>query len=196
MILLIVGVAVDGQAAERIDMEQVTRQFGDWSVKCEKDVMMGTAKCDIMAYLSDGKGFIKVFPEQDFKIQITIPTASVETIVKLRVDRRALLSSKLIKKSDFGAVNFTQEQLDTLFSQFKYGNYLYIRFYEVDLNERGMYNEITERISLKGFLGLLDFYRTETGLAYAPNKQWIGVDNAIYMDEVTDTIIELSGARY
>lgn len=155
---------VQGSAAERVDLERVNRQFGDWSVKCDKDLMMGTAKCDIIAYLSDGKGFIKVFPTGTPKITITIPTAAAETIAKLRVDRRQLLNSSLIKRNDFGVIMFTPEQLSRLFSQLKYGNYLYVRFYEPDPNERGLYSEITERISLKGFLELLEFYRTETGI--------------------------------
>lgn len=157
-----------GLAAERVDLERVNKQFGDWSVKCDKDLMMGTAKCEIIAYLSDGKGFIKVFPMETPKVTITIPTAATETIAKLRVDRRPLLNSNLIKRNDFGAIVFTPEQLSKLFTQLKYGNYLYVRFYEPDPNERGLYSEITERISLKGFLELLEFYRTETGLEEPP----------------------------
>lgn len=149
--------------AERVDTQKINKSFGDWKVMCEKDVMMDLSKCNILANLSNNKGFVKVMPEQEERLKIMIPSAGLKTIVKLRVDGKQLFNSRLVEKTDFGAIYFTVEEQQTLYAQLKYGNFFYIRFYEPDPVEKGIYVELTERISLKGFQEMLAFYKQETG---------------------------------
>ena len=143
--------------AEIIDIQNEEKTFGDWKVFCEVDAMMSIAHCKVASKFYENTAAISIEPTSKFFSQlfVIIPQAKVGDFVKIRVDQNDLILSKNISAKDFGLIPLDDLQKQTLFSQMKAGDFLYLRF-----SVRGAEKEITAKISLKDFRSALNYYNS------------------------------------
>lgn len=143
--------------AEIIDVQNEEKIFGDWKVFCEIDVMMNLAHCKVAAKFYENTAAISIEPTSKFFSQlfVIIPQTKVGTFVKIRVDKNDLILSKTISTKDFGLIPLDDSQKQTLFTQMKAGDFLYLRF-----NLRDSDKEITAKINLRDFRNALTYYNS------------------------------------
>lgn len=144
--------------AELIDLNNEEKDFGDWKVFCETDEMMAISHCKIAAKFYDNASAITIQPltkatNQFFTI---IPKVQIGSFVKIRVDQNDLILSKNISDRDFGLVPLDDSQKNSLFTQMKLGEFMFLRF-----NVRESDKEITVKLSLRDF---------RSALAYLTNR--------------------------
>jgi len=141
--------------AEIIDLKNEEKEFGDWRVFCEIDVMMDLSHCKIASKFYQNSAAISIEPTSKFFSQlfVIIPQVKLGTFVKIRVDQSDLILSKNITVKDFGLVPLDEDQKQLLFKEMKAGDFLYLRF-----SVRDSEKEITARISLKDFRNALSYY--------------------------------------
>jgi hypothetical protein len=84
---------------------------------------------------------------------IIIPKIKIGTFAKIRVDKNDLILSNNASQKEFGLVPINEQQKNTLFSQMKNGEYLFLRF-----NVNNSEKEITAKLNLKDFTKALEYY--------------------------------------
>jgi hypothetical protein len=141
-------------------------KFGDWTIACEEDIMMGKIDCRIFSHFYNNTSAIYVQPNNKIanQVVIIIPAALEKTNVKFRVDRKSLIISETMEKSpEFGVIPFTPTKQKQMLTQLKDGENLFIRFTVRDLQVAGGIREITAKISLVEFSKLLVYYESRMG---------------------------------
>jgi len=140
--------------AEVIDIQTQDKQFGEWRVFCESDLMMGISHCKIASKFYKNNSVISIEPTRKFFSQffILIPQAQYGSFVKIRVDHNDLILSGNVDKKQFGMLSITDSQKQILFKQMKSGDFLFLRF-----NIEGEKKEVTVRINLNDFRSALTF---------------------------------------
>ncbi|MBU6139962.1 MAG: hypothetical protein KGP29_00190 [Proteobacteria bacterium] len=140
--------------AEIIDLRNEEKAFGDWKVFCEIDEMMGISHCKIAAKFYDNASAITIQPMSKSMNQffVIIPQVQVGSFVKIRADQNDLLLSRNISDRDFGLVPFDDLQKNSLFTQMKNGEFLFLRF-----NVRDSEKEITVKLNLRDFRSALGY---------------------------------------
>ncbi len=143
--------------AEIIDIQNEEKTFGDWKVFCEVDAMMNMAHCKVASKFYENTAAISIEPTSRFFTQlfVIIPQTKLGTFVTIRVDQNDLILSKNVSVKDFGLIPLDDLQKQTLFSQMKAGDFLYLRF-----SVRGAEKEITAKINLKDFRSALSYYNS------------------------------------
>ncbi len=156
-ILLFLQLAIFEASAEIIDIQKEEKNFGDWKTFCEIDVMMDAAHCKIASKFYDNTSVITIEPTAKFSNQllIVIPQVRLGSFVKIRIDRNNLILSNNVSNRDFGLISLSEEQKNTIFSQMKNGDFLFLRFSIRDSDK-----EITAKISLKDFRSALNYYNS------------------------------------
>jgi hypothetical protein len=115
--------------AELIELHNEEKTFGDWKVYCEIDDMMSSAHCKIASKFYDNSSVISLQPTNHFANEffIIIPKIKIGTFAKIRVDKNDLILSNNASQKEFGLVPINEQQKNTLFSQMKNGEYLFLR---------------------------------------------------------------------
>jgi len=159
------SINVEAEIVENIKKE--VKEFDDWKVICDNDVMLEEIKCKVSARFYNDTSSIYVQPKNKYtnQVVIIIPPAAPVTKVKIRVGENDVVESQEIKKEDFGVVPMEDKYRKNLLKQMKMENgYLYIRFVVKDnVNVEGV-KEITERISMAKFSQMLEYYEDRSNL--------------------------------
>lgn len=144
--------------AEIIEPRNEEKSFGDWKVYCEIDDMMNTAHCKIASKFYDNSSVISMQPTNHFANQffIIIPKIKLGSFAKIRIDKNDLILSKNISKKDFGLLPIDNSEKNTLFTQMKSGEFLFLRFNVGDSEK-----EITVKLSLQDFNKALNYYNSK-----------------------------------
>lgn len=140
--------------AEIIDLRNEEKAFGDWKVFCEIDEMMGISYCKVAAKFYDNASAITIQPltKSTNQFFIIIPQVQVGNFVKVRVDQNDLILSRNIGARDFGLIPLDDSQKNSLFTQMKSGEFLFLRF-----SVRESKKEITAKLSLRDFRSALSY---------------------------------------
>lgn len=143
--------------AEIVDIQTEEKNFGDWKVFCETDVMMDISHCKIAAKFYENSAAISIEPTTKFFSQffIIIPQVKLGSFVKIRVDQNDLILSKNVNVKDFGLIPLEETQKQDLFQQMKAGDFLYLRF-----SLRASEKEVTAKINLQDFRNALAYYNS------------------------------------
>ncbi len=141
--------------AEIINVQNEEKNFGEWKVFCEIDVMMDLAHCKIASKFYENTAVISIEPTIKFLNQlfIAIPQIRVGTFVKIRVDQNDLILSRNVSTKDFGLILLDDVQKNSLYNQMKSGDFLFFRF-----SVRDSEKEITAKINLKDFRNALTYF--------------------------------------
>ena len=144
--------------AEIIELRNEEKTFGDWKVYCEIDDMMSSAHCKIASRFYDNSSVISLQPTNHFANEffIIIPKIKIGTFAKIRVDKNDLILSQNASQKEFGLVPISAQQKNTLYSQMKNGEYLFLRF-----NVNNSEKEITVKLNLKDFIKALEYYSSK-----------------------------------
>ena len=141
--------------AELIELRNEEKTFGDWKVYCEIDDMMSSAHCKIASRFYDNSSVISLQPTNHFANEffIIIPKIKIGSFAKIRVDKNDLILSQNASQKEFGLVPISAQQKNTLYSQMKNGEYLFLRFNVGDSEK-----EITAKLNLKDFIKAFEYY--------------------------------------
>ena len=144
--------------AEIIELRNEEKTFGDWKVYCEIDDMMSSAHCKIASRFYDNSSVISLQPTNHFANEffIIIPKIKIGSFAKIRVDKNDLILSQNASQKEFGLVPISAQQKNTLYSQMKNGEYLFLRF-----NVNNSEKEITVKLNLKDFIKALEYYSSK-----------------------------------
>ena len=144
--------------AEIIELRNEEKTFGDWKVYCEIDDMMSSAHCKIASRFYDNSSVISLQPTNHFANEffIIIPKIKIDSFAKIRVDKNDLILSQNASQKEFGLVPISSQQKNTLYSQMKNGEYLFLRF-----NVNNSEKEITAKLNLKDFTKALEYYSSK-----------------------------------
>ncbi len=140
--------------AEIIDVRNEEKIFGDWKVFCETDEMMSISHCKLAAKFFDNASAITIEPltKATTQLFVIIPQVQIGSFVKARIDQNDLVLSNNISDRDFGMIPFSDEQKNSLYSQMKGGEFLFMRF-----SVRNSEKEITAKLSLRDFRSALSY---------------------------------------
>jgi hypothetical protein len=143
--------------AEIIDVQNEEKNFGDWKVFCEVDVMMDMAHCKIASKFYENSAVITIEPTVKFLSQlfVAIPQVKTGSFVKIRVDKNDLVLSRNVSHNDFGLIPLDDGQKLELYRQMKNGDFLFFRF-----NVKTSDKEVTAKINLKDFRSALSYYNS------------------------------------
>ncbi len=141
-------------SAEIIDIRNEEKTFGDWKVFCETDEMMGISHCKIAAKFYDNASAFTIQPltRSTTQIFVIIPQVQIGSFVKLRIDQADLILSKNTSERDFGMIPLDDEQKNSIYSQMKSGEFLFLRF-----SVRNSEKEITAKLNLRDFRNALNY---------------------------------------
>jgi len=144
--------------AEIIELRNEEKTFGDWKVYCEIDDMMSSAHCKIASRFYDNSSVISLQPTNHFANEffIIIPKIKIGSFAKIRIDKNDLILSQNATQREFGLVPISSQQKNTLYSQMKNGEYLFLRF-----NVNNSEKEITVKLNLKDFNKALEYYSSK-----------------------------------
>lgn len=144
--------------AEIIEIQKEEKQFGDWQVLCEIDLMMNISDCKIASKFYSQTSVITIDPSSKIsgQVMLIIPQIKIGSLVQLRVDTNDLIFSNNVDNSDFGMIPLSREQKFSLVKQIEKGDFLFIRF-----AIRGEEQEITARIDLKDFRKAISYYQNK-----------------------------------
>jgi len=144
--------------AEIIELRNEEKTFGDWKVYCEIDDMMSSAHCKIASRFYDNSSVISLQPTNHFANEffIIIPKIKIGTFAKIRIDKNDLILSQNATQKEFGLVPISSQQKNTLYSQMKSGELLFLRF-----NINNSDKEITVKLNLKDFNKALEYYSSK-----------------------------------
>lgn len=149
-------------SAEIIDnISKEEKKFGDWTISCEEDIMMGKTDCKIFSIFYDNTSSVYIQPNNKIANQVVvmIPQALEKTDVKIKVDKNNIILSDVVdKKTEFGVIPFSPTKQKLMLSQLRIGQDMFIRFTIRDLKVAEGVKEITARISLAEFSKLLVYY--------------------------------------
>ncbi len=142
--------------AEIVNLQKDEKKFGEWKVFCETDAMMNLTHCRIGVKFFDNASAVTIEPNSVFFNQffITIPKIRLGNFLQIRVDQNDLTLSQVVKESDFGLIEISDEQKKSLFTQMKKGDFLFFRF-----NIRESDKEVTAKINLNDFRNALAYYK-------------------------------------
>ncbi len=140
--------------SEIIDIQKEEKNFGEWKVFCETDLMMSISHCKIAAKFFENSAVISIEPTAKFYSQffIVIPQIKSGSFVAIRVDKSDLILSRNVENKDFGLIALDEIQKHSLYQQMKVGEFLYLRF-----NIRDQEKEYTTRVNLKDFRNALSY---------------------------------------
>lgn len=150
---------VNAEVIDNITTEE--KKFGDWTVLCEKDVMLENADCKIFTTFYNDTSSVYIQPNNKIanQVVIMIPSALETTNVKVKIDKNPLIVSDIIeKRAQYGVIPFSPAKQKLMLSQLKNGQEMYIRFTVRDLKVAGGMKEITVKISLTEFSKMLVYY--------------------------------------
>lgn len=152
--LLCFNANLKSSLAEIIDVRNEEKTFGDWRVFCEVDEMMGISHCKIAAKFYDNASAITIEPltKATTQLFVIIPQAQIGNFVKARIDQNDLVLSENISDRDFGMIPFNDAQKNSLYTQMKSGELLFLRF-----SVRNSEKEITAKLSLRDFRAALSY---------------------------------------
>ncbi len=145
--------------AEVIDLRNEEKIFGDWKVFCETDEMMAMSHCKIAAKFYDNASAITIQPiaKSTNQFFIIIPQVQISSFVQIRVDQNELILSRNVTDRDFGLVPLEDAQKNSLFTQMKNGEFLFLRF-----SVRDSEKDITVKLSLRDFRSALSYLNNRT----------------------------------
>lgn len=148
---------INNSYAKIIDNHHDEKAFGEWKVFCETDQMLSLSHCKIASKFYQNIAVISIEPTPKFlnKLVIVIPQTKVGTFLKVRVDKNDLILSKNITNRDFGLVPLVEAQKQSLYSQMKKGDFLFLRFSVKDSKK-----ELTAKINLRDFRKALAYYKS------------------------------------
>ena len=140
---------------EILNLQKDVKNFGDWKVFCETDIMMDNSHCKIAAKFFDDSSVITIEPSAKSFNQflILIPQAKNGTFVKIRIDKNNLILSDNIRTEDFGLIILDNLRKNDLFSQMNSGDFLFLRF-----NIRNSEKEVTIKLNLQDFRNAMNYY--------------------------------------
>jgi invasion protein IalB len=143
--------------SEIINIQNEEKNFGDWKVFCEVDVMMDLAHCKLASKFFENKAAISIESTSKFSNQlfIVIPQIKIGSFVQIRIDKNDLIFSRIITQKDFGLIPIDDQQKANLYRQMQSGSFLFIRF-----STKSSEKEITAKISLKDFHNALNYYNS------------------------------------
>ena len=144
--------------ADIVEVQKEQKQFGDWLVLCETDLMMNMSNCKIAAKFYNQTSVITIEPSTmiNSHIILIIPQVKNGSMVKIKVDKNDLIFSNQAKPSGFGFISLDQKQKSLLLQQMEKGDFLFIRF-----NSRDSEQEITARLNLKDFRKSVSYYNNK-----------------------------------
>lgn len=142
--------------AEIVNLQKDEKQFGEWKVFCETDLMMSLTHCRIGSKFFDEASAITIEPNNTLFNQffITTPKIRLGSFLQIRVDQNDLIFSEIVKAKNFGLIDIKDEDKKLLFNQMKKGSFLFLRF-----NIANSDKEITAKISLADFRNALSYYK-------------------------------------
>jgi len=153
-------------AAEIVDNVQKDRKdFGDWTVVCEEDVMMDKVSCEMFSTFYDGLASIYVQPNNKTanQVVIIIPNAVTSKGVKFRIGKNPTIAAKPIPKPlPYYVIPFSPPQQKLMLEQMKNGSDIFVRFAVADTKNAKNTKDITVKISLAEFQKALSYYNDKT----------------------------------
>ncbi len=143
--------------AEIIDIQKEEKNFGDWKVFCETDVMMDNSHCKIASKFFDNSSAITIEPTPKFFNQLifVLPQIRLGTFVAIRIDKNDLIFSDNAKANDFGLIQLDDSKKSDIYRQLKNGDFLFLRF-----SVRASEKEVTAKINLRDFRSALSYYNS------------------------------------
>jgi hypothetical protein len=161
-------ISIRSSHAETIEnITKETKQFDDWTVVCNKDVMMDEVRCRVGAKFYNNTSSVFVQPDNKLANHVVfiIPTALKGSIVKIKVGTNDIVESDEVEDGDFAVIpmkeNLKKKVLEQMKAQVGTNSYLYIRFYIRDTKSIEGKREITERIALSKFNDMLNYYYSQ-----------------------------------
>lgn len=144
--------------AKIIEDENSTKEFGDWKVYCQSDIMMQTSNCKIANKFYFDNSVISLEPQRKQpNILIVIPKVKDHSQVLLKVGQNQLIKSLPTSKNDFGYINFSPNQQKIIYNQMKNNDFLFLRFKVTKFSKA-----ITVRLNLNDFREALKYYKSKT----------------------------------
>jgi hypothetical protein len=148
------------------NMSKEEKKFGDWTVSCEEDEMMGKINCKIFSAFFNEDSYVYIQPNNRVanQVVIIIPVAKEGGMLKFRVDRNDIIpSDSIVKNDEYGIVPFSPSKQRQMLEQIEKGQNLYIRFTISEPQSASGEKEITAKISLAEFPKLLVYYDMKIG---------------------------------
>ncbi|MFC1659497.1 hypothetical protein ACFL0U_02950 [Pseudomonadota bacterium] len=165
VMIILVCISIDFARGETIDnIKTEFKTFDEWTVVCDKDVMMEQVRCKVAAKFYNNTASVFVQPENKVANHVVfiIPTALQGSIVKIKVGKNNVIVSNEVGDDDFAVIPMRESFKKKILDQMKNDDtYLYIRFYVRDIKAIDGRREITERISLAKFNEMIDYYYSQ-----------------------------------
>ena len=141
--------------AEVINPQKDEKNFGEWRLICENDVMIDVPYCKVASKFYQDQAVISLEPSLKLLNQMImiIPNLKLEETVKIRIDKGDIIFSNPIRKDNFGLISLSPVQKSLILSQMKKGDFLFIRF-----SINGLEKEITVKLNLKDFREATSYY--------------------------------------
>lgn len=144
--------------AKIIEEQSIHKNFGEWIVYCQSDIMMDISNCKIANKFYPNNSLLTFEPKGDYpNILLIIPDIKPSSYALIKIDKNQLIKSSIIKGSNFGYINLTDYQQNLIYKQMKNGDFLFLRFNVKELN-----NAVTIKINLKDFNDALNYYKSKT----------------------------------
>jgi hypothetical protein len=139
----------------------VNREFDIWRVSCQDDEMLSEISCRLFVEVTDGTTLFVNPHSSDNPILLTSKDGYHESKYFIKLDKNELITSRPLAGSRYGIVNFSPEDLQSIYRQIKEGQNFYIRFTIRDITSPNGYKEITAKFSLAEFHRALNYFENQ-----------------------------------
>ena len=141
-----------------IEEQSIHKNFGEWNVYCQSDIMMDLSNCKIANKFYPNNSLLSFEPKGDYpNLLMIIPDIRPSSHILIKIDKNSLIKSSIIKESNFGYINLTDYQQNLIYKQMKRGDFLFLRF-----NVKELRKAVTIKIDLKDFKDALNYYKSKT----------------------------------
>ncbi|MBL6664602.1 MAG: hypothetical protein ISQ34_02025 [Rickettsiales bacterium] len=141
-----------------VEEESSEKNFGEWKVYCQSDIMMDISNCKIANKFYQNNSLLSFEPKGNYpNLLLIIPDIKPSSYALIKIDKNNLIKSNTIKSTNFGYINLTEYQQNLIYHQMKKGDFLFLRFNVKDLRKA-----VTIKINLKDFKDALSYYESKT----------------------------------
>ena len=148
--------------AEIIENKKIiNKNFDIWNVSCEDDEMLNDIRCRLFVEITE-KTTLFINPQSnENKILLVSNDGYYDKKFYVKVDNNKLIESQVFNTSKYNIVNFTQANINSIYSQLQKGQYFYIRFTIKDNSSVNGFKEITAKFPLAEFQRALVYFNKQ-----------------------------------
>ncbi|MBO4956245.1 MAG: hypothetical protein J6C50_00175 [Rickettsiales bacterium] len=148
--------------AEIIENEKIfNKTFDIWNISCEDDEMLNDIRCRLFVEITAHTTLFINPQSNENKILLISNDGYYDRKFFIKIDNNKLIESQIFANNKYGIVNFSQNDINTIYSQLMKGQNFYIRFTIKDNSSANGFKEITAKFPLAEFQKALVYFNKQ-----------------------------------